>query len=87
MSPGPAADRAYRIDLVWAPDRGNGRTEQPGWTLYLDGTPLANTTHDLRPGTAQHWADAQLGEAVTWLPGAASWYFVAHPRRCGGESR
>lgn len=82
-----ADEREYRTELIWAPAGGNGWSEQPGWTLYVDGVQVANTATDLLPAAAQQWASAQLGEGVRWLPGAGSWYFVANPRQCGGESR
>ncbi|HEX2301872.1 MAG TPA: hypothetical protein VHH34_25760 [Pseudonocardiaceae bacterium] len=85
MTPAPADGREYRAELIWAPEGGHGCSEQPGWTLYVDGAQIANTTADLLPESAQQWADAQLGEGTTWLPAAPSWYFVAHPRPCGGE--
>ncbi|MGH3795635.1 MAG: hypothetical protein ACRDSP_12165 [Pseudonocardiaceae bacterium] len=75
----PSEDRQYRTELIWAPDSGNGWSEQPGWTLYIDGAPVANSTRDLRLAAAQQWADAQLGEGVRWLLGAPWWYFLATP--------
>ncbi|MFN2497172.1 MAG: hypothetical protein ABR608_14930 [Pseudonocardiaceae bacterium] len=71
MSSAPADDQQYRrTELIWAPDGGHDCGEQPGWTLYVDGAQIANTTADLLPEAAQQWANAQLGEGVTWLLGS-----------------
>lgn len=87
MTPVLADDREFRTELVWAPAAGNGWSEQPGWTLYVDGVPVANTAADLLPEAAQRWASAQLGEGVVWLAGHGRWYFVANPRQSGDAPR
>ncbi|GAA2798627.1 hypothetical protein [Saccharopolyspora taberi] len=74
--------REYRTELIWAPCDGSAWAEQPGWNLYVDGTLVARTERELPAATAQQWANAQLGEGVTWLPGQEdeTWYWVANPR-------
>ncbi|HEX2298554.1 MAG TPA: hypothetical protein VHH34_08565 [Pseudonocardiaceae bacterium] len=84
MTPAPAEDRHDRIELIWSP---HGGSERPGWTLYVDGLPVANTTADLLHAAAQQWAQARLGQAVTWRLGAPCWYFLAHPCQAGEGAR
>lgn len=77
MTPALVEKRQHRIELIWAPAGADGWSEQPGWTLYVDGSQIVNTAEDLSAEAAQRWANAQLGAGMRWLSGHGRWYFVA----------
>ncbi|MGH3628599.1 MAG: hypothetical protein ACRDRL_14340 [Sciscionella sp.] len=81
MTPALAENRPSRTELIWAPAVGSAWSEQPGWTLYIDGTRVANTAEDLSAEAAQRWANTRLNEGMSWQSGHGRWYFVAVPRR------
>lgn len=39
-----------------------------GWSLHVDGRPIANTSEPLTNGQAHDWARQQLGEGVRFEP-------------------
>ena len=88
MTPVLADDRrGFRTELIWAPAGGSAWSEHPGWTLYVDATPIATTPTDLTPEAAQQWANARLGEGLVWECGHRRWYFVATPHQSGRAPR
>ena len=74
-------DRLFRTELIRTTTTDTAWNEQVGWSLYIDGTHVAHIDSLLPVPDAHAWANAHLGEGMTWLPGHPDndFYWVSSP--------